>query len=244
INIVIGKGPSARAIRLKLPHFTIIGTTSKPSQVDKRLLRWVIPFDFVSYSLSEIEEIVILIGEQFNLYISRDAARLLAPYCEGNPGHVKALIRRIRSYYNVGSGEVSPETAQEVLIHFGYNPQAENSFDWIKTLQNMSGVEFEDFIGEFFQRKGYSVEFTSTTGDHGIDLILKRNKEIIAVQCKKWSSPVGEAVIRDFLGSMHHAGIKIGVVIATTTFSSQARTFIKNKPVKLIDLDNLIQLIR
>ncbi|MBC8262568.1 MAG: AAA family ATPase [Anaerolineales bacterium] len=93
LDIVIGKGLSAREIRLQLPWFTIIGTTSRPSQVDNRLHRWMIVYDLAPYDVREISEIIQLLAKQERVTIEPDAAHLLAEYCDGRPGNARALTK-------------------------------------------------------------------------------------------------------------------------------------------------------
>ena len=96
---------------------------------------------------------------------------------------------------------------------------------------------------EFFREMGYSVELTETVGDHGIDLLMKKGEELIAVQCKRWTAPVGEPVVRDFYGSLLHSEAKLGCIIATTPFTSHASSFAQDKPIQLVDLDALVHMI-
>ena len=58
IDILIGVGPTARTMKLPLKPFTLVCTTSKPSQIDKRLRRWLIPYDFAPYTSSELTQII------------------------------------------------------------------------------------------------------------------------------------------------------------------------------------------
>ena len=58
IDIMIGKGRSQRLVKLDLKRFTLIGTTSKPSQVDKRLSRLTIVYDFAAYNVDETAQII------------------------------------------------------------------------------------------------------------------------------------------------------------------------------------------
>ena len=88
------------------------------------------------------------------------------------------------------------------------------------------------------------VEFTQASGDHGIDLLLKKDNQIIAVQCKRWTAPIGEAVIRDFLGSITTTGATSGYIVASSTFTSKAYSFAQNQPIKLIDFDELLELAK
>jgi len=103
----------------------------------------------------------------------------------------------------------------------------------------MDGQEFEGFMGDLLQRMGYEVEVVGQTGDHGIDLLGKKGSDRIAVQCKRWSGAVGESIIRDFYGSMIHAGAVSGYIFTTGYFSTSAFKFSEGKPIKLIDLDAL-----
>ena len=103
--------------------------------------------------------------------------------------------------------------------------------------------EFEEFVADLFREMGYAVETTVRSGDHGIDLFLRKDDQLIAVQCKHWDAPVGEPVIRDFLGSLAGAGANSGYVITTGSFTSSAYSFAQDTAIKLIDLDALMDLV-
>jgi hypothetical protein len=98
VDYAIGKGRSASVMRIHLPRFTIIGTTSRPSQVDNRLRRWMIVYDFAPYDLREISEIIQLLAKREWATIEPDATRLLAEYCDGCPGNARALIKRVYGF--------------------------------------------------------------------------------------------------------------------------------------------------
>jgi restriction system protein len=66
----------------------------------------------------------------------------------------------------------------------------------------MTGFEFEQRVADLFGNLGYSTELTATSGDHGLDILLRKSGEVSAVQCKRSTDSVGEPVLRDFLGSM------------------------------------------
>jgi len=94
-SLVIGQGESMRVLHLDLPRFTLIGTTSKPSLVDKRLRRWLFVYDFAPYSLDHIGEVMQLLAQQENRSVNADAAHLLARYCDGSIGNARVLIKRV-----------------------------------------------------------------------------------------------------------------------------------------------------
>ena len=90
------------------------------------------------------------------------------------------------------------------------------------------GEEFEDLVAEEFSNKGYDVKFTPTTNDHGIDLIMKRGKDCVAVQCKHISKPVGREVFQKLDSAMRHHPygrryrFNRGFVVSSSGFSSNA----------------------
>lgn len=106
----------------------------------------------------------------------------------------------------------------------------------------MSGIEFEQFVAELFRSRGYSIELTATCGDHGIDILLKKESRIGGVQCKRWTDPVGEPVVRDFLGAMVGASIVEGFIATTSTFTEQACKFANSHGIKLFDLDSIVMM--
>lgn len=106
----------------------------------------------------------------------------------------------------------------------------------------MPGIEFERFVADIFRRTGYSAELTAATGDHGIDVILRKLGKVIVVQCKQWDGAVGEPVLRDFYGSMVASRADAGFVVTTSNFTSQAEAFVKDKPIELYDVDAIVGL--
>lgn len=239
---VIGQGPSAREIQLELTRFTIIGTTSKPSRVDARLTRWMTSYDLVPYSDREMQEILNLLATDYELTLTPEAAQLLVRHSEGSPGSASVLLRKLVNHDYHVQGCVSLDTATDALRLLGYQQRPTNSRDVLKKLRTMSGAEFERFVANVFQRQGYAAELTGASGDHGIDIILRKLGKVVAVQCKQWDSSIGEPILRDFYGAIVNAGINTGFVVTSSSFTAQAMTFAQNKPITLYDIDALIQL--
>jgi restriction system protein len=84
-------------------------------------------------------------------------------------------------------------------------------------VSNLDGYEFEKLISELLKKMGFSIEHTSLSGDNGVDIIAHSNQPIIKgkyiVQCKRWSNPIGEPVIRDLCGAMLNERGTKGIVI-------------------------------
>jgi Holliday junction DNA helicase RuvB subunit len=245
LDIVVGKGYAAKNVRLNLPRFTVIGTSSRPSQIEQHSLIRYVRYDFAPYTVAEMGQLVSKFMMQYKQVIQPDAAELIAYYCEGTPGKAKVLVKRVADFCLVRapSSSVDQNLAWAALSFLGYARKTENPSDLAQKLNGMDGIEFEDFIAQFFRNNGYAVEATKATGDHGIDLFARKGQRHVAVQCKRWTKPVGEPVIRDFYGAFLSSGAKFGCIIATSGFTTQASDFAQGKPIKLIDLDTLIQLV-
>lgn len=144
---------------------------------------------------------------------------------------------------NASKGIIKLKAVEKALDYFGYRGSENKSIDVLTRLSNMSGIEFEEFVGTLFRRAGYSVEHTKAVGDHGIDLILQKDGAQIVVQCKRWSNSIGEPIVRDFYGALVSSGAKYGCIVTTAQFTPQAIEFAKTKPIKLLDINALTQWI-
>lgn len=112
------------------------------------------------------------------------------------------------------------------------------------SIDDISGRDFEEIVGRIFSKMGHSVSTTKGSGDEGIDLYLKSKEGRRAgVQCKRWKGIVGQPVIRGFYGSLIHAHLKKGYVVTTGKFSKGAKDFVRDKPIILIDGDELRKII-
>jgi len=111
-------------------------------------------------------------------------------------------------------------------------------------LKKIDPLAFEKLACDLHSRMGYTVESTSYTGDSGADGILKKNGETTILQAKRVQSSVGEPILRDLYGTMHSFKAQYGVVVTTGKVSRQAREWVENKPIRIIELDELSSLIR
>ena len=240
LELPADREPKARSLKLPLKRFTLVGTTSKPWQVDKRLRRWMIRFDFAPYSVQEVGEIVKSIG---NLTFEPEAATLLAQHCEGTPGNARVMVKRLRDYVSdYATDHVTVDLAKEALVSFGYIGKPSTGTDLASNVCSMTAVAFKEFTVSLFREMGHAVEITSGTNDNGIDLLLRKNNQLIVVQCQRWSAPVGEPVVRDFYSALMSSGAQSGYVVTTSTFTSHAYSFAQGKPIQLVDLEALVDL--
>lgn len=103
-------------------------------------------------------------------------------------------------------------------------------------LLRLSPSEYEQMVVELYQAYGHQARRTGTIGDHGVDVIVQtKSGEKWVVQCKRWRGTVGEPIVRDFHGVMHHEKADKGAIITAGKFTLQAREWAKGKPIYLYD---------
>ena len=106
---------------------------------------------------------------------------------------------------------------------------------------NLSGIEFERELAALFQRRGYQVQSTPSSGDQGIDLIARKNGKTTIVQCKRHKSPVGPAIARELYGSLIASRADRAILACTGGFTRGVKEFVKDKPITLIDAWDIIK---
>jgi Holliday junction DNA helicase RuvB len=120
LHLAVGKGHSARSVPLKIPRFTVVGTTSKPGQVDERLSSLMFAFTLIPYENAEIGKIVSLSAVQQGINIDTEAASLLAEQSNGCPGEARDLLRKVHEYaIAYTDGNITSAVARDALGVFG-----------------------------------------------------------------------------------------------------------------------------
>ena len=117
LDIIVDYGPNARSVRLNLPRFTLIGSTTSKEELTRNLLS---RFGFVEsmddYSVDELAAIARRFAKSHNVEIDEDAAGKIARMADGTPLDVLNRLRHVRDYAQVkGDGKISPEIAEAAL---------------------------------------------------------------------------------------------------------------------------------
>ena len=117
LDIVVGKGPSARSLRLDLPKFTIIGATTRAGALAPPLRdRFGIIHRLEFYTPDEIEAIIRRTAKILNVSINKQAPSLLASRSRLTPRIANRLLKRVRDYADVnGDGIIDIEIASKSL---------------------------------------------------------------------------------------------------------------------------------
>lgn len=112
----------------------------------------------------------------------------------------------------------------------------------INALKSISWQEFEIMCGAYFEMKGYKVKMCGLGGaDGGIDLILKKRRAKILVQCKHWRAKVGVSIVREMYGVMHAQKFNAVIIVGTAGFTKEARDWARGKPITLMNGHDLIK---
>lgn len=117
IDIIIGKGPAARSIRIDLPHFTLIGATTRAGQMTTPLRdRFGVLLKLELYSPEELATIVRRSAGILGIEISDDGAFEIASRSRGTPRIANRLLKRVRDFAQVkGNGEITSDIANFAL---------------------------------------------------------------------------------------------------------------------------------
>ena len=117
LDIILGKGPSARSIRIDLPKFTLVGATTRAGQLTGPLRdRFGMLFRLELYTPEELTEIVLRSASILGIPCERDGAQELAKRSRGTPRIANRMLKRVRDYAQViGDGVITREIADVAL---------------------------------------------------------------------------------------------------------------------------------
>ena len=117
VDIVLGKGPAARTMRINLPKFTLVGATTRLALLTGPLrdrFGAVLRLDF--YDLGSMEEIVRRSADVLGVPISEEGSSAVASRSRGTPRVANRLLKRVRDYSEVrGEGTITPSVAADAL---------------------------------------------------------------------------------------------------------------------------------
>lgn len=121
IDIVIGKGPSARSIRLDVPQFTLIGATTRAGSLSAPLRdRFGVMSKFESYQVAELEEIISRSSRLLDIIVDKQSLNEMARRSRGTPRVANRILRRVRDFAQVaGKSHIDLELTEHALSSLG-----------------------------------------------------------------------------------------------------------------------------
>ncbi len=131
LDILIGKGPSARSIRVELPKFTLIGATTKAGQLSTPLRdRFGVTHRMEYYQLEELREILKRGSSLMNISYDEDGITEIAKRSRGTPRIANRLLKRARDYALVkGNGILDKKSVEGILDILGVDDSGLDELD-------------------------------------------------------------------------------------------------------------------
>lgn len=117
LDIIIGKGPSARSVRLDLPHFTLVGATTRAGSLSSPLRdRFGVVSRLEYYTVDELTAILLRAADLLQVGIHEEGAHEIATRARGTPRVANRLLKRVRDFVQVeGDGWITRESAIRAL---------------------------------------------------------------------------------------------------------------------------------
>ncbi len=143
LDIVVGKGPSARSLRLSMPPFTLVGATTRPALLSSPLRdRFGDTFRLEYQDIPSMKKIITRAAKIRGIDITDDGAGEIASRGRGTPRIANRLLRRVQDYAEVRAERVIDlETAQEALARQGVDELGLDDID--RRLLNSIIIKFE-----------------------------------------------------------------------------------------------------
>ncbi|WP_162526562.1 MULTISPECIES: restriction endonuclease [unclassified Mycobacteroides] len=106
-------------------------------------------------------------------------------------------------------------------------------------IDEMSGVDFETFVAARMLGAGWHIETTPASSDYGVDLVATSRRDVVAVQCKRYSKTVGVRAVQEAVAGARHYGCTRAMVVSNQDFTRQAQVLAATSGCELIGRDRL-----
>jgi restriction system protein len=103
-------------------------------------------------------------------------------------------------------------------------------------VDQMDGVSFERYVGTLLKTQGYrGIQYTKTSGDFGVDIIIKKKGVRTAVQVKRSKAPISGSAVQQAVAGMNYYKCTQSMVVTNASFTSGAKTLAASNKCVLID---------
>ena len=194
----------------------------------------------------KIQNIIIFIDEIGNLQKNKEInENLLKILLKGKKVGITCLLYSKFSKRNLNLGYI--EDLVELYDEFDIEKVISgeiNNIELDKIDDEMDGYNFENCSANLLLNNGFNnVKVTQYSGDFGVDIIAYKDDIKYAIQCKKYSSPVGIKAVQEVIGSKTMNDCHVAVVLTNNFFTSSAKELAKKNNVLLWDRNKLKELI-
>ena len=167
---------------------------------------------------------------------------------------VEACIKNLKGLYAGNLTELIPiKPIMELNTDDLRFIASKDIIDTLETGENLATMDWEDFeqlvrelFSKYFSGEGQNVQVTQSSRDGGVDAIAFDQDPIrggkFVIQAKRYNRVVPVSAVRDLYGTMINEGAAKGILVTTSYFGNDSREFVKDKPIALIDGNNLLHM--
>ena len=194
-------------------------------------------FDF-DVSLLSLEEITSKIINE-KLYKKYDVDKLMVSLLYEKADDFTTLLDFIKELNDIDNkcGRIKKAATKDDLLNGEYTSRKTSIVD----VDLMTGVEFEEFLCNYFNTHGYVCTQTKASGDQGIDLVAKKDDYVLAIQAKCYTGTVGNHAIMEAVAGAKYYNANQTMVITNSTFTKLAVELAAVNNVILWDRQVLIE---
>lgn len=109
----------------------------------------------------------------------------------------------------------------------------------VASIDELTGIEFEAAVASLYERSGHTVRLTTASGDFGVDVLVNKGTELLAVQVKRYKGNVGVRAVQEVASGALYYKATAAVVITNSFFTKQAKELAKSLRVTLINKKRL-----
>lgn len=128
-----------------------------------------------------------------------------------------------------------------------YTNLIEKFYDELSTSQGidvefndaMDGVEFENYCANLLDKAGWRTETTKTSGDQGVDILARIDDLSVVIQCKRFSSPVGNSAVQEIFAGKEFEDADYAAVVTNNSYTNSAKQLAAKNQVLLLHYSEL-----
>jgi hypothetical protein len=149
----------------------------------------------------------------------------------------KEILEFMGTYYPEGSLSFFYRSAPLGLIRT-------KVLQWLEEVPRSSGSPVDGIAFEFWcagklEEMGWSCVVSKASGDQGVDVIASKDSQIVAIQCKRFTAPIGNKAVQEAHAGMKYYDAGTAVVLGTGGFTKSAQELARSTGVKLIDAESI-----
>jgi restriction system protein len=105
--------------------------------------------------------------------------------------------------------------------------------------EELDPIEYENYCADLLRQNGWDARMTQATGDQGVDVIATKKGRVFAVQCKKYSTAVGNKAVQEVYAGMQYIGAHFCAVVTNAGYTRSAKQLAQTLGVLLLHHDDL-----